>query len=136
MLIDGGEYGTKALLDALGLKDEWHTPRWPLPNLKATTSDEFWSWQCSYSYTAKAHIVRDYKIDGEWADIFIFRMPDVGSFIDGGFAVTVFRNYPSTTVKFYEWRACEHDFEITDSRNCYRKYTCRACGKSYDEHSD
>lgn len=136
MLIEGTDYGKRALLDALGIKSEWQVPQWPLPNLKETTSDEFWSWQCSYSYIAKAHIVRSQKVDGEWADIFIFRMPDVGSMIDGGFAVVVFKKYPSTTVKFYEWRACEHEFETVESRNCYRKHACKHCGKGYDVHSD
>ena len=134
MLIEG--HGKEKLLQALGLKSDLYGPRWPLPNLKPTTSEAFWSWQCSYSYTAKAHVIREYKIDDQWADVFIFKMPDVGSMIDGGFAVVVHRNYPDVTLKFFEWRACEHEFEVIDSRMCYRKYTCKGCGKSYDVHSD
>lgn len=124
MLIDGSASSKKALLSALGLKDDRQRPQWPLPNLKPTTAEEFWSWQCSYSYTAKAHVVRgDLKVDGRWADLFIFKMPDIYTFIDGGFAVLVFKEYSKPTeVKFYEWRACEHDFEIAESRMCYRKY--------------
>ena len=135
MLIDGSEHGKQNLMSALGLTDTLHNPRWPLPNLKPTTSDEFWSWQCSYGYVARGHDVRSQKINGKWADVFVYRMPDVGHFIDGGFAVVVSREYPNVDVKFYEWRACEHDFEITNSRMCYREYTCKKCNKSYDEHS-
>ena len=131
MLLDGGCFGKKALRDALGLTSEWHEPRWPLPNLKATDESTFWGWQTSYSPLARAHLLNQ-KVDGKFVDIFLFRMPDVGDFIDGGFAVVVGRHGEPDRVKYFEWRACDHDFAITESRNCYRKYTCKICGKSYD----
>ena len=135
MLFTGADWAKERLRSALGLKTEWQEPQWPLPHLKPTTEANFWGYQTSYGYVAKAHVMGQ-KVDGKHADIFIFRMPDVYDFIDGGFAVVVGRYNESPRVHYFEWRACEHDFKMIESRNCYRKYECKRCSKGYDEHSD
>ena len=135
MLIEGCDYGKKALMSALGLTSDWHEPRWPLPNLTPTNEASFWGHQTSYGPIAKMHVMGQ-KVDGKHVDLFIYRMPDVYSWIDGGFVVVVGRYEENPRVRYFEWRACEHDFKCVESRNCYRKYECKKCGKGYDEHSD
>ena len=130
MLVEGSDRGIEKLKSALGLKGGFDVPRWPLPNLKPSSEGDFWSWQCSYGYIAKAHVMGQ-KVDGKHADIFIYRMPDTYTFIDGGFAIIVTQgpSYRRDQVAYFEWRACQHEFEITNSRMCYREYTCKHCKK-------
>lgn len=117
-------------LKALGCADEWAKPAWPLPNMKPSDENHFWGWRATYSFNAEINMMQT-KIGDEYATILIYYIGH-SSFIDGGFAVAVFRGYREERVEYYEWRACVHDFSEKNIGNCLNRYTCRKCGKSYD----
>lgn len=117
---------------AMGCATHSNKAPWPLPNMKESSESEFWGWKCSQSFTAEAHSL-SMKDENGWFDLFIFYYGH-GRFIDGGFAVAVYRNdYPKPkTVKYFTWMKCDHDFVSSRSGfNCVTNYTCKHCGKGY-----
>lgn len=120
----------KPVLNALGCKSEWAVPGWPLPNLKDSSEKEFWGWRASYTFPVEIS-VGSVQIEGRWANLMIYWLGH-SQFIDGGFAVAVFREYQKEEVRYYEWRACDHVFTHKNTGNCQHQYTCEKCGKSYD----
>jgi hypothetical protein len=118
------------MLKALGLENNHGVPAWPLPNLKASDEKSFWGWRASYSFQGEAWMGQ-IKIGGEYANVILFYVGH-SRFIDGGFAVAIFRNYQKERVEYFEWRSCEHEFSRKNIGNCLNKYTCSKCGKSYD----
>lgn len=112
--------------------DQWNAP-WPLPNLKPSTETEFWGWRACWSFDAEVWAGQK-KINDEWANLLIY-VVDHAHFIDGGFAVAVFRSYGAERIEYFTWRACDHDFVAKTTGNCQRRYTCKKCRKHYDEDS-
>lgn len=107
---------------------------WPLPNMKPVAEPEFWGWRASQGFKAEVWAdQRKVEIDGitRWANILLFWV-DCGHLAKGGFAVAVDRTYGEERVRYFEWRACAHDFKETRIGNCLYRYTCQQCGQSYD----
>jgi hypothetical protein len=129
--ITSADEATKApVLKALGCKGEWSTPAWPLPNLKEASERDFWGWRSSYSFKVEIW-TGQLKIDGRWANLMIYWVGH-SQFIGGGFAVAYFHQYQKEEVRYYEWRACEHEFTEKNIGNCLHRYTCKKCGEAYD----
>ncbi|BCH33173.1 hypothetical protein MesoLjLc_51030 [Mesorhizobium sp. L-8-10] len=130
--IGSGDSSTKeAFLSALGMRNEFGRAPWPLPNMKPSSEREFWGWRASQSFKAEAW-ADSLRVDGEPATLLIFYL-DNSLFKAGGFAVTViYRGTVADEARYFSWRACDHDYKITSSRNCWREYTCTKCGASYD----
>jgi hypothetical protein len=53
-------------------------------------------------------------------------------FIGGGFAVAIFRDHPKTTVRYFEWRDCDHVFKESNVGHCQHRYTCEKCKRFYE----
>lgn len=121
-----------AFLKALGINQSWEEPAWPLPNLQESTEAAFWSWRTSYSFNAEAWTSQR-RYEGQWGHLLIYWL-NQGHLMDGGFAVLVLRNdYPaSATIRYFEWRACPHDFKSKTIGNCLTRYACAKCGVFYD----
>lgn len=131
MLFTGTTDKKKAeVLNALGLEKDYQDPSWPLPNLKKSDEKTFWGWRSSYSFDGEAWCGSK-KIGDEWATIIIFYLGH-SQYIDGGFAVAIFRSYQKERVEYYEWKACDHKFNERRTGNCLHLYTCENCGKSYE----
>lgn len=119
-----------AMFAALGVEKEYHRPAWPLPNMKPSDEKSFWSWRSFYTFPMEIW-VGQIKINGEYANLMLYWLGH-GQFIDGGFAVAVFRQYQRERVEYFEWRACDHKFNGRTIGNCRNEYTCEKCGKSYE----
>lgn len=118
------------LLAALDLKNDWAVPAWPLPNMKPSTEKSFWGWRASYTFPLEVW-AGQIRIGNEWANLMLYWVGH-SQFIDGGFAVAVFRQYREERVEYYEWGACDHDFEGKNAGRCLTKYTCKKCHKTFE----
>ena len=119
--------------EALGVRERFAEPAWPLPNMKEVEAKNFWGWRSSYSFCAEAwigqrKIVYDNKED--WATVTVYFV-NHSNLIAGGFAVAYFHRYREEKVVYYEWKACDHEFEHTQLGNCYHGYTCKKCKGHY-----
>jgi hypothetical protein len=118
---------------AIGSESHWHVP-WPLPNMKPTDENTFWSWRSSQGF--KGEIWggnQKHEIDGKTHHgVLLIYFLDSGSFANGGFAVFVDRTYREERTFYFEWKACDHTFERKNIGNCLNKYTCTKCGVSHE----
>ena len=120
----------KEALSALGLSDKYASPAWPLPHMKPSSENVFWGWRACWTFPMEIW-VGQIKINGEWANLMIYYVGH-SHFIDGGFAVAVFRQYQKERVEYFEWRACDHEFSSRNTGNFLNEYTCKKCGKSFE----
>ena len=119
------------LLAALGVKDGFDSPAWPLPNMKPSTEGSFWGWNASYSPRARIYLGHK-KVNDEPATVLLYWMGETHP----SFAVAVvYRNTCAHHPVYFTWTACEHDYQIVDSGNCWRDYKCTKCGVGYHEDS-
>jgi hypothetical protein len=119
-----------AMLAALGIEKDYQQPSWPLPNMKPSGEKDFWDWRSTYTFSMEIW-VGQIKIGDEYANLMLYWLGH-SQFIDGGFAVAVFRRYQKERVEYFEWRACDHKFKSRNTGNCLTEYTCEKCHKSYD----
>lgn len=126
----------KELKDAISKSsggDGWNMP-WPLPNMAPLPESRFWGYRASMTFKAEVWVgQKKIDIDGqpEWANILVYWL-DQGSYQGGGFAVAVTHKYGAEKVRYFGWRACEHDFAQKNIGNCLNRYTCTKCGASHD----
>lgn len=131
MLIRSINEKTRAdFFEAMGVENENGSPSWPLPNLKLSSEKSFWGWRATYEWRGEAWLGQT-KVGGEYATVIVYYVGH-SNFIDGGFAVAVFRRYQQERVEYFEWRACEHEFQGKTIGNCLHLYTCSKCGKAYE----
>src|SRR3546814_2220350 len=97
------------LVKALGLEDHHSDPAWPLPNMQPSDETKFWGWRSSYSFNAEAWCGQK-RVGDEWATIIVYYLGH-SQFIDGGFAVAVFRSYGKERVEYFTWKACDNAFK-------------------------
>src|SRR5271166_4100465 len=123
---------TEVLLSATG-GTERDIP-WPLPNMVEIPEKEFWHWQSIWGSDIQAwcgHKQVDYTGDKAWATITLYYAGH-DELIDGGFAVAYCYESRVEKTIYYKWRKCNHKFKRTLLGNCWHKYTCELCSKSYE----
>lgn len=126
-----GEKLEQQMLAALACEKHARHPAWPLPNMKEVKATDFWGHRSSWHFPAELW-VGQMQIDGAWATLMLYWV-DNAHLINGGYAVAVFsRRQQDDDVRYYEWRACAHEFTHRSKGNCWHEYTCNKCGKSYD----
>ena len=128
---EGDEKDKSALLSALGIADAHCRPRWPLPNMKPSDEREFWGWQASYSPRARLWLGNQ-NVEGEHATILVYWMGETHP----SFAIAViYRGTVAHHALYFRWQACEHDWQIVKSGNCWRDYRCSKCPAERHEDS-
>lgn len=140
---DSAEKLTQQFLDDIGApkgKDRaWFDPLFTdMPNVKMIAAADFWWYRQSYSFKLEAHCMnksRKIAIDGveDWRDMFLY-YADIGHKSNGGFGVLWC--YNRKEVHYFEWSACQHEWNETSPRMCYHVVTCKKCGHKYDYWSD
>lgn len=117
-------------LSAMGVEETHQQPAWPLPNQEPSTETDFWSWRATWSFNGEAWLGQR-KIGDEFATVLVYYVGH-SQYIDGGFAVAVFRRWQHERVEYFTWKACVHDFTEKNIGHCLHRYTCKNCGKSFD----
>jgi hypothetical protein len=125
----------QALLESLGMEEDWQRPEWPLPNMKKSTETEFWYYRSGYSFDSEAW-AGNIQVDGKHATMILYGVTH-GHLANGGFAVLFFYEYPlvDAHTEYYTFQKCDHEFNHQSTGNCQHRYTCTKCGNSYDEDS-
>ncbi|MGG3810923.1 hypothetical protein ABEV34_04640 [Methylorubrum rhodesianum] len=119
------------LLAALGKKDTFGYPSWPLPNAKDLSANEFWRGVNSYIPTLWVWCGTA-QIEGESYDFNIF-YDGRGTLAGGGYAVLSPRGWKSEKPAIYvRWTACDHKWRSKTVGNCLTRYTCERCGSAHE----